>query len=304
MSIQKTTVDWLRFRTRSDPGQILEAFRPMFGDYADMLHLGDLGRGLFGFKTSIPILLADVPVARLDYGGESQRDWVRVDVPGKGCGFVADWDAVDSLEELPAAELRRTDIALTTWEGQITHDLVVQAHQDGRFTTNGRPPNLRTIVNSTATEGRTCYIGQRTSDKFLRCYEKGYELAGKMPGLTHVDGFPVEDIYRVELELKAENTVVPWDVIGRRDQYFAGSYPFCADILPGVEADILQRRPERAPQRELAAALENLRTQYGATLYTALRAYHGDIGAVWDKVVGTTHNRHLLEAGVLLVEHD
>ena len=93
-------------------------------------------------------------------------------------------------------------------------------------------------------------------------------------------------------------------VVTRRDQYLAGSYPFCADILPGIDADILQRRPERAPQRELAAALANLRTQYGATLYTALRAYHGDIGAVWDKVVGHHHNPKLLEAGVLLVDHE
>ena len=75
-------------------------------------------------------------------------------------------------------------------------------------------------------------------------------------------------------------------------------------MLPGIEPDILQRRPEKAPQRELAAALANCRTQYGDTLYTALRAYGGDIGAVWDKVVGVKHNKSLIEAGVLLFEHE
>ena len=97
---------------------------------------------------------------------------------------------------------------------------------------------------------------------------------------------------------------IPWETVERQDQYFSGAYPFCAEVLPGIEPDILQRRPEKAPQRELAAALANCRTQYGDTLYTALRAYGGDIGAVWDKVVGAKHNQRLVEAGVLLFEHE
>lgn len=300
----KTTVDWLRFRTRAEPGEVIKALGPMFGNIGRHIHLGDEGRGLFGFAVSLPVIVADVPVGRLDFGGAAQRDWMRVEMPGKGCQWVKDWDALEAVEDLPCAELRRADIALTTWQGEVTHDQVVAAHGAGRFTHKGRPPNMRTITNTDPTAGRTVYIGQRTADKFLRCYEKGYELAAKSPGLTHVGGYPIADIYRTELELKASTAELPWDVIHRRDQYFAGAYPFCADILPGVEADILQRRPERAAQRDLAAALANVRVQYGATLYTALHAYQGDIGAVWDLVVGDKHNQALVEAGVLLVEHD
>lgn len=300
----KTTVDWLRFRTKAEPGDVLKALAPMFGSLGQYIHLGEHGRGLFGFAQSLPVIVADVPVARLDFGGAAQREWMRVEMPGKGCQWVRDWDALEAVEELPGAELRRTDIALTTWKGEMTHDQVVAAHAAGRFTHKGRPPNMRTITNSDPTAGRTVYIGQRTADKFLRCYEKGFELAAKTPGLTHVDGFPIEDIYRTELELKASTTELPWDVIHRRDQYFAGAYPFCADILPGVEADILQRRPDKAAQRDLAAALANVRVQYGATLFTALHAYQGDIGAVWDLVVGDKHNPALVEAGVLMVDHD
>jgi DNA relaxase NicK len=142
----------------------------------------------------------------------------------------------------------------------------------------------------------------------MRCYEKGFELAGKMkrlPGeLTHIDGFKIEDIYRCEVELKASSTDIPWEVIPRRDQYFAGSYPFCADVLPGIEADILQRRPAREPQAELSVALENLRIQFGPTIFTALMAYGGDMTAVWDKIIGDHHNQALIEAGVLLVDHE
>jgi DNA relaxase NicK len=168
---------------------------------------------------------------------------------------------------------------------------------------------MRTIVSTDPRAGRTVYVGQRESEKFFRGYEKGFELAGQLPvglreGLTHIDGFPVEGIYRCENEFKAVDRPLPWEMVVGRDQYFAGAYPFCADVLPGVEADILQRRPERAPQMSLRAALENCRIQYGATLFTALRAYGGDMTAVWDQVVGDHHNRALLEAGVMLVEHE
>ena len=309
IAAQKTTVDWLRFRVQAEPRDVLEAFRPMFDDLGPALRFKPLERGILGFQQAGVITIADMPVGRMDYGGESQRGWVRVDIPGKGCEWIRDWDT-SSLEQLPEAELRRLDLALTTWDGEVDHDLVVKAHQDGRFITRGRPPVLTQITSSNPRAGRTCYIGKREkSDKFMRCYEKGFEMATQMeprlPGELHtIDGKRVEDIYRCEVEFKASGTDITWDAIARRDQYLAGAYPFCADVLPGVECDILMRRPERAPQTELAAVLENCRIQFGPTLYTALMAYHGDMTAVWDKIIGSGHSRPLIEAGVLLVEHE
>ena len=306
---QKTTVDWLRFRAKVQPLEALEALRPLYGDLGHHLRLNPLKRGILGFQQAATINIGDMPLGRMDYGGESQRDWLRVDVSGKGCEWVQQWDDLDRLEALEQSELRRLDIALTTWSGEVTHDAVVDAHKVGRFTVR-RPPVLQQITSSDPRAGRTCYIGKREqSDKFMRCYEKGFELAAKsasrVPGtIIAIDGFKVEDIYRCEVELKAVTTDVPWEVIERRDQYFAGAYPFCADILPGIEADILQRRPQREPQSDLALALENCRVQFGPTLYTALMAYQGDMTAVWDKVIGDHHNQALLEAGVLLVDHE
>jgi DNA relaxase NicK len=297
-SVQKTTVDWLRFRVQADPMEVLEAFKPMFDDLGPSLRFKPLERGILGFQQAGQITIGDMPVARMDYGGESQRGWVRVDVPGKGCEWI------------PQAELRRLDLALTTWDGEVTHDLVVKAHDLGRFVTRGRPPVLTQITSSNPRAGKTCYIGKRErSDKFMRCYEKGFEMAAAMasrcPGdVTHIDNKALEDIYRCEVEFKASATDITWDAIGRRDQYFAGAYPFCADVLPGVECDILMRRPEREPMVSLAAALENCRIQFGPTLFTALAAYQGDMTAVWDKVIGHDHCQTLLEAGVLLVDHE
>jgi phage replication initiation protein len=308
----KTTVDWLRFRAKAEPRDILETLRPLYGDCGFGIKLQSMDKGILGFKRAAQIIMGDMPMGRMDFGGESQRDWVRVDLTGKACEWVQDWNALSEVESLPAAEIRRLDIALTTWDGEVTHDRVVQAHTDGRFASTGRPPVLQQITSSDPRAGRTCYIGKREqSDKFGRCYEKGFEMAAKAVArhsalgyVTHIDDKQIENIYRCELELKAVTKDIPWEVVERRDQYFAGAYPFFGDILPNVEADILQRRPERAIQADLAMALENCRIQFGPTLFTAMMAYQGDITAVWDKVVGKTHNKSLLEAGVLLVDHE
>lgn len=308
MNEPKTTIDWLRFRTQAEVRDGLEALRGLYGEQASWLNLKHLDRGRDGFQQACSVQLANMTVGRVDFGGESQRGWVRWNITGQGCEWVKDWTAVQDLEALPAAEIRRADIALTTWEGEVAHETIEAAHGSGLFTCGGRPPDLQQITSSNLRAGRTCYVGKRDADKFFRGYEKGFELAGKMGALagdvTHIDGFPVEDIYRCEVELKAESRVIPWEVIERRDHYFSGCYPFLAELLPDVQADILMRRPERAPQTELLAALGNLRVQYGATLYTALRAYHGDYMRVWDQVVGDHHNLALVQAGVLLVEHD
>ena len=303
---QKTSIDWFRFRTQANPLEVFEALKPLFPDHAPFFNLKHQPRGLLGFQQASLICASDFVIGRMDYGGESQKGWVRVDIPGKGCQWMQP-DEIGSVEELPDAQIRRLDIALTTWNGEVTHDMVVAAHEAGRFTTR-RPPNLQQILNSDG--GRTCNIGTREkSDKFMRCYEKGFEMVSKMGGnlpgkVTHIEGSRVEDIYRAEVELKAVSTDIPWDVVERRDQYFAGAYPFCADVLPGIEPDILKRRPEREAQTSLSAALENCRVQFGPTLFTALHAYHGDMTTVWEKIIGYGHNQALIEAGVLLVDHE
>jgi phage replication initiation protein len=310
MKAQKTTVDWLRWRTQADVLPGLEALRALFGDLGPQVKLKHLGRGMDGFQQAAAVCLQDMLLGRVDFGGESQRGWVRWNLTGLGCQWVTDWDAATELEALSSAQLRRTDLALTTWRGEVSHSVFEKAHAAGRFNGGGggRPPNMRLILNSDPRAGSTCEVGARKSDKLVRGYEKGFEMLTKLPrsiadATTHIEGFPVEGIYRTEVEFKAQTRDIPWDVIGRRDEYFAGSYPFCADILPGVDADILQRRPERAPQTDLRAALGYVRDMWGSTLFTALAAAQGDIGAVWAQIVGKDHNKALLAGGVLVVDH-
>ena len=261
-----------------------------------------------GFQQAALMCASDFVIGRMDYGGDSQRGWVRVDIPGKACQHMM-IDDLSSLEALPATEVRRLDVALTTWDGEITHEQVVQAHASGRFNCGGRTPDLRQITSSNLRAGRTCEVGKRANTlKFMRCYEKGFEMLSKLgrraDGWMSIEGHRVEDIYRCEVEFKADDhTGISWDTIKRRDAYFAGAYPFCADVLPGVDGSRLVRNPDLDIQAALETSLANTRIQSGRILFTALAAYGGDYMAVWDKVVGTAHCPSLLEAGVLLVEH-
>jgi DNA relaxase NicK len=127
---------------------------------------------------------------------------------------------------------------------------------------------MQTITSSNERAGCTVYVGKREkSDKFFRAYEKGFELAGvSLNGRHRVDGHPVEDIYRCEVELKAESRPYPWEVVERRDQYFAGAILRAADVLPGAEADILMRRPGACASDRPGCHVEHCRTQYGNAL--------------------------------------
>jgi phage replication initiation protein len=276
---------------------------PMFGPEGQWLNVSLRGSGWMGYASSADLRLANMNAGMLAWGGEHQRGWVHVSLTGRGCDWVRDWDvAQDCLESLDAWEPRRVDIALDTFERESSHEAVLSAYRSGGFTTRGRPPKLMQVIGEDPSQGRTIYVGTRTSDKFLRCYEKGRQLA-ESQGITHIDGVAVADWYRVELELKAKDCALPADIIDRRDQYLAGSYPYLQTLLADVQPEILVNTRVRAPQIDLADALAHIRTQYGRTLFTALTAYGGDIGAVWEKIVAREHNTDLLRAGVLLVEH-
>lgn len=302
-----TKIDWLGFRTQGEIPATLEALRGAFGAAGPAMKAKHRSRGWMGYEQAADVCLGDMHVGLMAYGGESQKGWVSVNISGRGCEWVTDWEEAEhSLMSLPSFESRRVDIALDTYKREVTHDSVLAAYRSGMFTTAGRPPKMRQILPEDPQDGRTIYIGQRDQAKFLRAYEKGYELVKDTRGdmeISSIDGVPIGDIFRLELELKPKNGPLPLDVIERRDEYFSGAYPYLQQVVQ-VEPEIFRQSREKGPQMDMAAALSQIRYQYGSTLFTALAAHDGDIGAVWDKIVGFKHNESLLEKGVLMVEHD
>lgn len=301
-----TKIDYLTFRSQAQPLECLEACRDVFGESGALLSGKHNQRGWNGFEQSQKLCVGDMPVGFIAYGGEPMRGWVRVEITGNGCGWVDDWDTSEqTFSELTSFEKRRVDICLDTHKREVTHESVLTAYRAGLFTTCGSPPSMTKIEPEGAEEGKTIYVGKRNQPKFFRGYEKGYQIAQKYPGidLTHIDGNPIGDMYRLEVELKAKNAPLPDDLILNRDQYFAGAYPYLQNVLK-VEPEMFKMSREESPKMALKARLAMIQNQYGPTLFTALAAHGGDIGAVWAQICGTEHSKTLLEEGVLLVQHD
>jgi DNA relaxase NicK len=224
-------------------------------------------------------------------------------------------------DQLASFELKRVDLALDRFDGSHWHD-VDAAWAAGEFCppTGGKKPKAKPIDSRRVEDGRTYYVGSREGSKFYRGYEKGMQLLGpqmiaaqerdpesfdlaawftKDEVRLEVDDqgharpvlFELRDWWRDEVEFKPVDNPLPLDIVEQRDQYFAGAYPYLAKVLPMADAQPLITRRERMPQLELAKLLQTIRHQYGNSLFTALHAYHGDLGAVWDKIVGRKHPR-------------
>lgn len=324
MSDQKTSIDWLKFRTKSDPWFILEALRALYGSAGDLLSFATGSKPKDGWLYAGEIKLAgDLTLGRIDYGGESQREWVRVNITGEGCQWVQDWAAAERLDQvLREAEITRLDVCLTTYQGEVTHDQVIAAHQAHKFSSGGRQPHYKIVGGgSDARAGTTVYVGKREgSDKMLRCYQKGFEILQKVPESLRrtVTGFAnptspdaswakVEDIYRVEVEFKNETKFIPWFCLdSRRDETFSGAYPFCAELLGRVGGYKMQTLPDFAPVATLETSLDHCRRAYGPILRAALMAHGGDQEAmlkVMQRVCSDQPSMALIEAGVLTVDH-
>jgi phage replication initiation protein len=317
----KTTIDALKFRTLSGPFAILEALRPCLGFIdQDLLTLSDQAEGMDGWQFRRSLMIAgDVVMGHIDFGGDHMRGVVRVSIPGSGCAWVQDWDVFERLPKvLEKASIMRLDIALTTYQGEVTHERVIAAHEARQFCTGGRHPHRRVIEGSDPHAGKTVYVGNRKSAKFLRAYEKGWEMLKDYPvsvremiasmgGRIQVDGVghvEPHKVYRVEVEFKDEDRrTVPWEAIGKRDEYFAGAYPFCAALLPGVPETRIKAIPEAGAKLALASALDHCRRSYGATIRAAVMAYGGDLERVMGIITSEKPADQLIAAGVLLVNH-
>lgn len=310
-----TKIDRLAISFEHDISSAIAFLNQNFG------HLGTLDwktmGGMLGFKQSMTISCSGVPVARIAFGGTSQKNRAYMDVSGVGCGLVNSWENMENsiTESLPNSVIKRVDIAADYYKNEVTYENVYDAYLAGSFKRAGRPPKMRQILPGSSDEGRTIYIGVREADTFFRGYEKGKKEFGELllrsdiplgqvplSSVTHaIDG---EDLYlgdwfRCELELKSKTREFPQDIITNRDSYFAGTYPYLAEILESAEPRTICSQKKLA-MSELDLALQHIKRQYGSTLYTALHAMDGDISALINRIVGDKHNTRLVEAGLFL----
>lgn len=340
----KTAIDWFGFRAKDTPDVMAAALREVIPDHFELtLNKRKTGWRSFESSFDVWVTDTrgnpETDCARIGMamsGGDAVKGWSMWSMSGEGCAWVKDWGRTMDVctERLQGFELKRVDVALDRFDGSHWED-VDAAWKAGLFCppTGGKKPKAKPIDSRRAEDGRTYYVGNRESAKFYRGYEKGMQILGPMMAAAEArdpegfdwekvlfstdaridigaDGaatlmqFELRDWWRDEVEFKPVDSPLPLDLVEQRDAYFAGAYPYLAQVLPTADTHTLIQRRERMPQIELAKLLETVKHQYGNSLFTALHAYHGDIGAVWDRIVGRKHSRALIEAGVLLVDHD
>lgn len=309
-----TDLDWVGFRSKRHFADVLYALPSCFRN-PQYLQVMGTGKGWNGYAESRRLEYMGKPVGLVAFGGVAMKGWCQTNLTGDAMDLITG-DTGETLTQLVEdleGQFKRVDIARTTFDGSVSVETVRRAYSEGGFSNGGRNPKMRSIKSSCDTDGETLYIGQRDQPKFCRAYEKGWELVKSFGaaldarGLDvhsylrdiRIDDAPAADIFRVEVEFKPAPELFPSDILMNRDTYFAGAYPYLASLVQS-DSQPFRLTAERKASATMDQALAQVRRQYGDVLYTALMLHHGDMTAVWDKIIGKKHSQTLIEAGVLL----
>lgn len=309
-----TAIDWCAFRSKKSLNHLALSVSKLF-EAEDDCKVANLNRGWNGYESTYGVSIRGKRVGFIASGGIQQRDWSQVNLTGDAIPHIPNaaarlTDAIDGAK----GQLKRVDLALTVSDRSVTVQTVLAAYNSGGFRCAQVNPSLQTILPGDPVEGTTVYIGKRTQPKFVRAYEKGYEMLKQWNNVLSADEPPLRpedvpmfgmpplaDIFRVELELKIPADQFPLEVLERSDSYFAGAYPYLSSLVDS-NPQIFVLTPQRKAEMDLDQALAHIRKQWGPTLFTALAVHHGDFMAVWDKVVGAKHSESLIERGVMFAD--
>jgi len=152
---------------------------------------------------------AEVPEARpwawMGYVGRSYGS-AQAGSAAHGCILQASGYAADALRELdpPWDNVSRCDIALDVWYDQDPGELVRQCAQVSAAASRGKGARAWRVAHIDGYgNGDTTYLGARTSDLFIRIYDKMRESEGRAD---------YTNCLRFEVELKGRDAIEAWAV--------------------------------------------------------------------------------------------
>ncbi|HHX4868045.1 TPA: replication initiation factor domain-containing protein [Acinetobacter nosocomialis] len=194
------------------------------------------------------------------YGHNNKR--ITVQINGTGCALARKgWN--EQLhkfmkEQAISPKLNRIDLAFDDFESEwVSVDMAYEWDSQNLFWCGGCNPEINQLgdwkrING---KGRTLTIGNRSSSKFLRFYERGKKEGDALSLWT-----------RAELELKSTDRYLPLDILVDPSPYFKGAYP-ALEILANQLNDFIA--PEKCELIEKQAninvdkALEIVKHQFG-----------------------------------------
>ncbi len=196
-----------------------------------------------------------------------QRDSVLIMLNGTGCSLAPDgWEHymyqfLDAKSTIKP-KITRIDLAHDDLNGDYLDVHVLdQMETDGLFHCGGAPHTIGHLgqwkYGDPKNKGLTLNLGMRESGKFARFYEKGKKLGDK-------DG-RYSNWVRAEVEFKATDRVIPFDVLKDPSSYFMGAYPVFADLFDYERIEKLEI-VQKTAQITLVNSFNWIKTQAGKYL--------------------------------------
>lgn len=310
---QATKIDWLAF-TSTKP---IEAIRMAVQVFFPTCEFHYTGKGMYGYPKADFITVDGVQVGIIGYDASHGRNFVSL--PGTGCST---WDSsmlevvYETLQVLEA-RISRVDVALDFYHGERTWDHALHCYERGDFKRRegAGQPYIKKFDQSKDGKnlGRTLYVNKRGSAVMARIYEKGLEVFANMPTayktvsedreIEYVENggvVPFADSWlRVEIEFRCiqNDRPLPLEIILERDNYFAGSFPYCAHVLPAASPS----RPKNLPsekETDLVKLLASARTSYGSLVHSLKKVGVKD-SEITELLSNGKDNKRLIQSGLL-----
>ena len=191
-----------------------------------------------------------------------QRNTILVMLSGKGCSFSNDgWERrlYTFLTTIAKrAKLTRIDLAHDDFSGEKinvdwANDQDTNSEKGTGFQNGARKPNVEHKGNWKRPNGRgrTLNIGSRESGMYVRVYEKG-----------RAEGDPEDNWQRAEIEFKASDRILLFDMLLAPSEYFLGSYPCFSDLKNDIQPAKIESLKKNASV-SAKAALATIKHQYG-----------------------------------------
>ena len=188
-----------------------------------------------------------------------QRNTVSITVSGNGLSMAQNgWEfqLFKFLENAQRGKITRNDLAHDDIKGEYLNVYELDKLESaGGFHCGGARSSVRHDGNwkykDPNNQGLTLYVGNRTSGKMMRAYEKGKQLGEVNSKWT-----------RVEVEYKSADRNIPFDVLLNPSAYFMGAYP-CFETLFQFETSEKIKTKRKTVEVTLEHSFEVIKKQFG-----------------------------------------
>jgi phage replication initiation protein len=288
--VNKAKCDYLSITAKVSPDRLLDVARTLVPGVV----AGQMPRGKFQYPEGLQLARSGQIVGMVCFGAAHGRNLLSI--TGQGMSRATDQSmeyAAESIASMEGSKITRIDLAVDFYEGQIRYEHCEAALEGGQFKlpkARNAPQVKRYSVGKDARNyGRSLYIG--VTPKQHRGYEKGLQIWGKLPEAVKAqyqpqdmtvhadwgcpDGTATDLWFRSEVQYNDGDRLLPPEMLVRRDDFYAGSYPFCAQVLERADGV----RPSYLPSPEAATLVGqalNLRKSYGGVIH-AIRYLRPDL---------------------------